>query len=948
MSETDATLHSPLPDPAELLGRALESQPATGHPHGWDPPSPETLQALLQGYEVQQFIARGGMGAVYRGWQTSLGRPVAVKILPAALRDADPHYAARFKQEARAMAQLNHPGIVSVYDFGEMPDGTFYFIMEFIEGTDVGQMVARQERLASAHAMAIAAHVCDALQYAHERGIVHRDIKPANIMVGYDGRVKVADFGLAKSVRQTDTGLTRSGFVMGTPHFVAPEALIMGVSVDHRADIYAVGVMLYQMLTGRLPQGLFEMPSFQIPGLDPRYDVIVSSAMRENRDQRYQHIIEMRHALDAIVTQPVPQEEAAAQTLPVTRPVGPAPSQRPAHQAPRAPQSKIQPPTPRKKSPAGWIAAAIAGLALAGGVVWMQRDPQHPPAPAPAATDAMPPAAVAAPAAAEVLETKPPAPPPASAVPPPSAPSPAKLLSPSGATKEKPFINSLGMRFVPVPGTGVLICTHETRKKDYAAFAAANPGRHEHWKNAMDGRRPVSDGDDHPVVCMTGADGDAFCEWLGRQEGLRYRLPTNQEWCRAAGISDDPNTPEVRLGWNMPGEISPNQNVTTQPVQGFEPNLLGIYDLKGNVSELCSDWMPRSEPRSKEGDAKGESPRFIPGTVTHFRNLRGGNYLGTSAFAQGGCSPDENRPHFGFRCAMVMTDKAPTSAVSSVGAPPKSKLEGFMTDAPVLFRGIAEPRAIMPMRHSEFLAVIRDELVAEGKAGPVAGLDAYRTAYALCNAMIAAVDERKSTQDAQVWTQRAGAMRPEWEGMLEKVRPEMARPVAATAPAAGQSPAPPAPPSPVPPPAVALPIPEESKMTIVQQTTIFGVSREDFSSLLDDPDMKSNPKSVREKVLQKVTANRAAIVANLAVSINSGGGSRLEGDYGYEPNVIINPDGSLKAMAGIGAIRPPNMTSKLVATAIQAKRGETHFLGSFEEDDADPKMPVRLVFVTFH
>jgi serine/threonine protein kinase len=265
---------------SDLMREAMDpaTRIPTGDPRYWQPPTPEDLQARLGGaYLVEAFLARGGMGAVYRGIQASLERPVAIKILPPQLRDADPSFAQRFKQEAKAMAQLNHPSIVSVYDFGEMPDGTLYFIMEFVDGTDVAQMVTRQGRLSSAHAMAITAHVCDALQYAHEHGVVHRDIKPANIMVGNDCRVKVADFGLAKSSRVTATSLTMTGHVMGTPHFLAPEALTLGSTVDHRADIYAVGVMLYQMLTGRLPQGIFEMPSLLVAGLDPRYDAIIAS-----------------------------------------------------------------------------------------------------------------------------------------------------------------------------------------------------------------------------------------------------------------------------------------------------------------------------------------------------------------------------------------------------------------------------------------------------------------------------------------------------------------------------------------------------------------------------------------------------------------------------------------------------------------------------------------------
>ena len=297
----------------EMARGALKSTGAPkGRPGGWHPPSAGELQAMLPGYEVQKFIARGGMGAVYRGVHKGLGRLVAIKILPPELQESDPHFVERFRQEARAMAHLNHPGIVAVYDSGEMGDGTLFFVMEFIEGTDVAQMVAAGGRLPSDHAMAIAAHVCDALQYAHDNGVVHRDIKPANIMVGYDGRVKVADFGLAKVNQAGSTGLTQSGVVMGTLHFMAPEALTLGSAIDHRADIYAVGVMLYQMLTGKVPQGMFEMPSLKVPGLDPRYDAIVAQAMREDRDLRYQQINEMRLALDSIVTEPVPKLDADA------------------------------------------------------------------------------------------------------------------------------------------------------------------------------------------------------------------------------------------------------------------------------------------------------------------------------------------------------------------------------------------------------------------------------------------------------------------------------------------------------------------------------------------------------------------------------------------------------------------------------------------------------------
>ena len=158
----------------------------------WLPPTAEELGQLLPGYEIISMLGRGGMGAVYMGKQASLDRPVAIKILSGALESCDIGFKERFKNEARAMAKLNHPGIVAVHDFGETSDGLLYIVMEYVEGTDVSRMIAAETRLHTEYAMAITAHVCDALAYAHARGIIHRDIKPANIMVGYDGVVKLS------------------------------------------------------------------------------------------------------------------------------------------------------------------------------------------------------------------------------------------------------------------------------------------------------------------------------------------------------------------------------------------------------------------------------------------------------------------------------------------------------------------------------------------------------------------------------------------------------------------------------------------------------------------------------------------------------------------------------------------------------------------------------------
>ena len=212
-----------------LLG-AGRSNPRSGV---WQPPSPEELQRDFPQHEIRGILGRGGMGAVYKGWQKSLERHVAIKILPPGFDDGVSDFTERFKREAKAMAQLKHPGIVAVYDAGETADGLRYFAMEYVEGTDVHQLVGAQGRLSPERALNIAAQVCAALGYAHDHGIIHRDIKPANIMIDADGQVKVADFGLARSVAGEGAKLTAANLVMGSPDFTAPEAFTPEIGRAH-------------------------------------------------------------------------------------------------------------------------------------------------------------------------------------------------------------------------------------------------------------------------------------------------------------------------------------------------------------------------------------------------------------------------------------------------------------------------------------------------------------------------------------------------------------------------------------------------------------------------------------------------------------------------------------------------------------------------------------------
>ena len=238
--------------------------------------------------EIEEEIGRGGMGAVYRAHHRGLGRDVAVKFLPAALA-AEPAFRQRFAREAQALGRLSHPHIVAVHDCGEA-DGRPYIVMEYV----AGEPLTAQVPLPPARAVAVAEQVCEALAYAHARGVVHRDIKPDNILVAADGRVKVADFGIARLAADGDaTAITAPEQTAGTPHYQAPEALA-GAPADPRMDLYALGVVLYQLVSGHLPLGDFAA----LPG---PLDAVVRRALASDPARRFRDADEMRRALGGVV-----------------------------------------------------------------------------------------------------------------------------------------------------------------------------------------------------------------------------------------------------------------------------------------------------------------------------------------------------------------------------------------------------------------------------------------------------------------------------------------------------------------------------------------------------------------------------------------------------------------------------------------------------------------------
>jgi len=459
------------------------------------------------------------------------------------------------------LAKLHHSSIVAIHDFGQTREGHLYFVMEFVDGTDLAQLI-RNASVTAAQTLELTIQICDALHYAHSQGLIHRDIKPANILVTKEGRAKVADFGLARPVHDKSGIVTVANMVMGTPAYMAPEQ--REGHADHRADIYALGVLLYEMLTGKRPEGVFDPPSVKVR-VDERLDTVVLKALQQEPERRYQAAGDMGTDMEEIRTTP-------SQGL----------------DTPDFPKKGAKT-RPLFSRPLVW-AALMVSLITAGGLLYW------------------------------------------------------KVLRPGilpgdtlAATQERPFVNSLGMKFVPVPGTKVLFCIHDTRNGDFRTYAKANPGVDDAWRTTeQEHRIPVSGGEDHPVVMVSWEDAKGFCAWLSRKEGRTYRLPTDGEWSFAVGIGDreDPDTsPESKYlklpdvypwgsTWPPPAgagnfaddtlkEKEPTRPViegyhdgyaATSPVMSFKPNQFGLYDMSGNVWQWCEDKIsPKKDQRVLRG-----------------------------------------------------------------------------------------------------------------------------------------------------------------------------------------------------------------------------------------------------------------------------------------------------------------------------------------------------------
>ncbi|MBP7948818.1 MAG: protein kinase [Verrucomicrobiales bacterium] len=539
-----------------LVDAALEEAVPLPAGMDWMPPPLEEVSGLLPDYEVLELLGRGGMGAVYKCRDRNLERLVAVKLLPPELGMRS-DFEQRFNREAWALAQLDHPNIVRIHGRGETVAGHLYLVMEYVEGTDLAKLLrsSRKHKAAGDHeelnflqTLQIIQQLCGALQFAHEAGIVHRDIKPANVLISSKGIVKLADFGLARPLdgEADREQMTLTGQIFGTLDYMAPEQRD-GAPGDHRVDIYALGVLLYEMITGELPRGSFEPPSHRMP-VDEGVDKVVAKAMRARPDERYSAVKEMTGELSTLRDHPVPRRRW-------------------------------------KWRRAGRWSAAVAGLGGAAALPWLMPDPQPGGLPSPRAVH--PPTVVRTNFLGMPFQS-------ISGMP--------SVLFSVWETRQADF-----GRFVADTGHQSSTCRPEYRELDAQApnmqwNTVYFPQQPTHPVVC------VSWGDAVAFCEWLTQKAEAAGEI---QAGQEYRLPTDREWSEAVGLwredGDYPWERSEQRDWFSPGStqvVSDVENVGrgfatsdvltgeyafTAAVGSFPGKINGLSDLGGNAREWTCD-----------------------------------------------------------------------------------------------------------------------------------------------------------------------------------------------------------------------------------------------------------------------------------------------------------------------------------------------------------------------
>lgn len=624
-------------------------------------------------YEILEPLGEGGMASVYKAFQAGVDRQVALKVLPRQLA-TDPTFVARFRQEARALAQLQHPHIVPIHDFGE-EGGYTYLAMSYIEGgTLVSMMNGRPLPLGVVRR--IISQIGDALDYAHSTGLVHRDVKPSNILIDKRGNCLLTDFGISKLIASSSS-ITTTGSTTGTPAYMSPEQGL-GHKIDGRSDQYSLGVILYELVTGRPPYDAdtpiavvikhiydpLKPPRELNPELPENVERVIIRALAKNPDERFATVGEMVRALQMAIPDSdlFPHVKAGVRTMPLS-----------------APEIRAQ--LRRSHSLALAAAAGVVLLTIFGGVFALLNSSSPVTA---AATATAPPPATAAPVTAMVASPSPTGEPTATAAAT-AAPTSAATIAPTApmviATPFTPTpeagaveisaVDGMRLRFVPagpflmgsdrndvnalafewpqrtVTLDAFWIDETEVTNGQYALCVAA--GRCVPPISLRSATRQNYYSDpayaNYPVIYVNWAEARDYCEWAGR------RLPTEAEWEKAARGVDG-----ALYSWgnNAPSPARANFNRTRNDTtavgsyaEGASP--FGALDMAGNVYEWVNDWYlgayyaeaPEANPL---GPATGTS-RVLRGGAW---NSEGREIRAASRYSYG---PTRRENFIGFRCA---------------------------------------------------------------------------------------------------------------------------------------------------------------------------------------------------------------------------------------------------------------------------------------------------------
>ncbi|MBI4871529.1 MAG: SUMF1/EgtB/PvdO family nonheme iron enzyme [Candidatus Riflebacteria bacterium] len=611
---------------------------------GGEAPQPVPIDApfspvFQERYRIERKLGEGGMGQVFLATQVALERKVAIKTL----LDLDEAAIARFRVEGKLLSKLNHPRIVAVHDAGE-DEGVPYLVCEYVEGTTLKSFLSR-ERPSQTRAIEVAAAILEGLAVAHSHGIHHRDIKPDNVFLSPDGSVKLGDFGLAGLQTAAGAGLTRTGWVMGTPAYMSPEQA-QGLKVDARTDLYSVGIVLYEMLTGQVPfladtpTGLLYHhvhsaplpPRAHLPQITPRLNDAVLRALGKDRVERFPDAAGFRQELLASLQEDRPGGPPAVTARPSSPgPITPADTVRPGSPAPAA--------AARPSTRGIWGLAMAVGLTLALGVgLWISWSPSP-------ACDLSHPATPAVlrlvgdnalgfkrfrhqkDGAVMVL-----------------VPAGEFLMGAEGDTDQQPIH--------PVCLPDFYIDEAEVTREQFGRFVAAAPyvpsGRFPAGSSSAASRAASL-----PATGVSWADADAYARWAGR------RLPTEAEWEKAARGTDGRTHPwgQDRPSIDTAVFSGLDRRTAPEPV-ALRPkgaSFYGCLDLAGNVWEWCADGYdagfyarsPAVSPRALATDGK--------------RAARGGSFRSQAATLSPatrlGLDPAQGRDDLGFRTVL---DAAPS------------------------------------------------------------------------------------------------------------------------------------------------------------------------------------------------------------------------------------------------------------------------------------------------